>query len=921
VAAIKRLRAAAAAGVLLAASPALGADVAVPSGRGPFVAAVRFQVSSPYLISYAELSGLVAIRPGDPLTDAAVRDSIRGLYSKSIFREVVAYSREEGGKADVLFYLRPSPAISDIEVTGAKEIPAAQVLAASRIRRGTSLEERDFKEAEEAVRKMLRQKGFTSATVSVSATCNLENGAGKVRIDVGEGAPADVRSISLPGAVFFPQDKLGEMLGATPGSPFDYKRWEEGIRKLRVAYKKSGFLTVRISEADVACGDGEGFCLSARVEEGPRYSVLWEGPDRISIPKLEEACGIYGDEETTEGGLVHDLRDRLLAYYREHAFLRAEAEVDVTEGGDGIRLLKIAVREGVAGYLKRVRFVGNASLSDKQLRKQMISEEKGVFSFLTGSGKLREEEWNDDLNALIGLYQKEGFVRARIAAVDNTWDENGGITETIRIEEGVRYRLREIRFRGNDHFLRTELMAHVGNREGTFVDYVGLERDQEAIAILYRNSGYLDVRITTRLLFDEGKDTTSAQFDIEEGPRYRLGKVVVQGNLLTDPVVVLREVGISEGSPAGEKDLLTFQHAVFGTGLYKSVRVHKVKRPPEGILDLVVEVEEALFFEIEFGAGYGTDTGARGFVGIRDRNLDGKGRSFSARASASQKEQKYLWDLREPWILGNRWKWEGGLTGYYQEAVRKSFSLRKASLIASINQTFFERSSLSLQYEVSRDHVFNVAAGAILSPEDQGSANIAAGRWLVVLDLRDDPFNPRRGTLNSGSAEMASYYFGSEVDYYKLAGQSSWYFPVFRKNTFVVSGRAGYIRPMRDTVEVPIQKRFFLGGRTTVRGFKEESLGPHAADGTPFGGNYMLNLNTEFRVPLQYGFNVALFVDAGSVWLRGVPDAGFDLRESAGLGIRYVTPIGPIALDYGWKLDRREGESPSEWHFTIGAVF
>jgi outer membrane protein insertion porin family len=126
---------------------------------------------------------------------------------------------------------------------------------------------------------------------------------------------------------------------------------------------------------------------------------------------------------------------------------------------------------------------------------------------------------------------------------------------------------------------------------------------------------------------------------------------------------------------------------------------------------------------------------------------------------------------------------------------------------------------------------------------------------------------------------------------------------------------------MRDTVEVPIQKRFFIGGRTTVRGFTEESLGPHAADGTPTGGNYMANLNTELRVPLQYGFIVALFVDAGSVWFQGIPNSGFDLRESAGLGLRYATPVGPIALDYGWKLDRREGESASEWHFTIGAVF
>ncbi len=913
---------ASAAGLVLLAWPLSGpAGEARPGESPPVVSSVSFQVASPYLLSYGEVANLVKIRPGDPLTMAAVRDSIQVLYAKSVFREVAAYAREDAGKTEVMFSLHPYPVVSDVEVRGQKNVSAAQVLSASRIRRGTSLEERDFREAEEAVRKALEKKGFTGATASISVSCSVDSGAGKVRIDVAEGAPAVVRSVDLPGASFFPRERLMEILGVSADTPFDYRRWEEGIRKLRVAYKRAGFLMVHIAEADVACEGGVGLCLVARVEEGPRYEVLWEGPSRFSVAKLETASGIYGKEETTEGSLVHDLRERLLAFCRDRDHLRAEVIVDVEEKPGAPRRLRIAVREGKAGYLKEVRFEGNASIPARQLRKQMTTEERGTFSLLTGSGKMREEDWNDDLSALVGLYQKEGFVHARIPSVDTVWDERGDATQTIHIEEGIRYRLREIRFRGNDHFLREELMVHVRNREGRFVDYVGLERDQEAIGVHYRNAGYLDVNLQSRLEFDEGKDTTVVRFDIEEGPRYLLGKVIVRGDQFTDPVVILREVGITGGSPAGESDLLKFQQAVFGTGLYKSVRVQRVKHPSEGVLDLIVEVEETLFFEVEYGAGYGTDTGVRGFVGLKHRNLDAKGRNFSARLSASRKEQKYLWAVREPWIFGNRWKWEGGLTGYYQEAVRESFSLRKASIVASINQTFFDRSSLSLQYDVSRDHVFDVKPGAILSPEDQGTANIAAARGLFVLDFRDDPFNPRRGSFNSGSAELASYYFGSEVDYYKVAGQSSWYFPVFRRNTFVLSGRAGYVRPLRETKEVPIQKRFFLGGRTTVRGFKEESLGPRAADGTPTGGNYMMNLNTELRVPLQYGFNVAVFVDAGSVWIHGVPGSGFDLRKASGLGLRYVTPIGPISLDYAWKLDRREGESASEWHFTIGAVF
>jgi outer membrane protein insertion porin family len=228
---------------------------------------------------------------------------------------------------------------------------------------------------------------------------------------------------------------------------------------------------------------------------------------------------------------------------------------------------------------------------------------------------------------------------------------------------------------------------------------------------------------------------------------------------------------------------------------------------------------------------------------------------------------------------------------------------------------------VSLQYELSRDQVTNVAPGAVLSPEDQGYATVGAVRALTVLDFRDDPFNPKKGSLLSGSAELAALPFGSEVDFYKFSGQSSFYFTLLRRSTIVLSGRAGIARAFGRTQEVPIQKRFFLGGRTTVRGFKEDSLGAKAEDGTPTGGDMMVNLNTELRVPLRSGFIGAVFVDMGSVWFASDPVNGFDLRYTSGLGLRYITPVGPIGLDYAWKLDRRDGEAAAEWHFTIGAVF
>ncbi len=912
-----------AAAVLLFLPGSTPADEApAPRPAAPTISTISFQVASPFLISYQELTGAIKVRPGDPLTGEAVRASIRGLYEKSVFQEVSAYTRETDGKSDLLFFLRPLPLVTDIEVTGARRLKSPQLIAASRLRRGNPAAEKDLTDAERAVRTYLEGKGFLEARVSISASCNIETGSGKVLLSVDEGPAALIREIRTPGAKKFPPDKQLRIVGIRPGQPHDASAWEKGLSGLRREYKKEGFLAVRVSGPVARCDpDSKELCLTLDVEEGPWYDLRWEGLHAYSPAEIVKGVGLVGDEEFSESSLPRELRDRVVAYYKGRDFLRADATVAAGEPSAGRTPLVVSVSEGERGYIKEIRFTGNKGLSEKTLRGQMTSRERGVFHWFTGSGKYRDEEWNDDLNAVVGLYQKSGYARAKILGVDNVWDKRGGIVKTIRIEEGPLYGLREIEFQGNDHFLPAELLALLRNKQGAPLDYAGVEADQEAVAVHYRNAGYLDVRVEAKTLFDEQGHSSVLRFEIAEGPRYRLGIVVIRGTVLTKGAAILRENTIPPGGTAGEKDLLRFQQAVYATGLYKSVRVQRVKRPEEGVLDLVFEVEEAQFFEVEFGGGYGTDTGIRGSVGMKEKNLDGLGRSLSGQVIVSQKEQRYIGDLREPWIFGNRWKWEGGLTGLYQKAERISFNLRKASIVASITQKLLERSTVSLQYELSRDQVYNVAPGAILSPEDQGYATVAAVRGLGVLDFRDDPFNPKKGTLVSGLAELATLPLGSSVDYYKFSGQASYYFTFYRRNTIVASGRAGLARPFGRTEEVPIQKRFFLGGRTTVRGFKEDSLGAKSADGTPTGGDMMVNLNAELRVPLRYGFIAALFTDAGSVWFFRDPVNDFDLRETAGLGVRYITPVGPIGLDYGWKLDRRAGESAAEWHFTIGAVF
>ena len=205
----------------------------------------------------------------------------------------------------------------------------------------------------------------------------------------------------------------------------------------------------------------------------------------------------------------------------------------------------------------------------------------------------------------------------------------------------------------------------------------------------------------------------------------------------------------------------------------------------------------------------------------------------------------------------------------------------------------------------------------------------------VVLDLRDDPFNPRRGSLHGLAVKEALKMLGSQADFTKLTAQTSWFIPITRQSILALSGRGGVAFPQRDTITIPIHERFYLGGVTTLRGYLQDSVGPEskAPDGTitPLGGESMVVFNAEVRLSQTEGFGLVLFYDAGRVRRLDLANTTIPVgtvltdappfRSSYGIGIRYNTPVGPLRLDYGQKIHRRSGETPGELHFSIGNMF
>ncbi len=207
----------------------------------------------------------------------------------------------------------------------------------------------------------------------------------------------------------------------------------------------------------------------------------------------------------------------------------------------------------------------------------------------------------------------------------------------------------------------------------------------------------------------------------------------------------------------------------------------------------------------------------------------------------------------------------------------------------------------------------------------------------VIFDYRDNPFNPTTGSLHAVILKYASTYFGSTTNMLKATAQTSWYFPVYKGIIAGFSARGGIASSLAPVMDIPISERFFIGGASSLRGYSYESVAPLNKLKHPVGGDTMAIFNAELRFPLPYNFGLVTFLDAGNAWLlnKNVKPTGAGpvqtlnvtssstkgLRYGAGLGIRYQTPVGPLRLDYGFKVNRRPGESIGELHFTLGEAF
>ena len=729
----------------------------------------------------------------------------------------------------------------------------------------------------------------------------------------GESQAPRIRLIEVKGNQKVETSTIQFYIRSKEGDEFSVARIREDIVRI---YRLGFFKDVQIDVEEFEGGLKVAFLV---VEEPLLRNITITGADAIKGEEVEARL-TFKPRSVLNRNQVRDSLDKIKQLYQEKGYYFAEAEAVETDVGPDELDLTIRITEGNKILIKGIDFSGNRAVEAWALKNVMETKEAGWFSFITGSGVYQRETLRNDLRRIEALYQTRGFLRVEVAEPEVRVDRAAkGIFITIPVKEQEQFFVGRLRVQGDDLFSADELKRTMLLREGEIFDRSQLSNDVLRLADRYAERGYAFADVVPLTDIDQAKRLVNIDLRIDRGPQVRVGRILIVGNEITRDKVIRRELRLDEGQLFDSTRLRRSRQRLGNLGFFEEVKLDTKRRPEEDLVDLEVSVKEQPTGSITAGAGYSSTQSIIGTASIRQNNLFGRGHRVALTASLSKISTDFTLSFTEPYFLDTLVSL--GVDAFNRRFDFTSFTSEETGGGLRFSRPFGEFVRLGVAYRYEAINITEISVDASnriqsLSGRSTSSVVTPSATW----DSRDNAFNPTRGFYHLLSVDVAGGPLGAENEFYKAIGESNWYYPLVGELVLSLRGRVGYADGFSGK-ELPLLERFFTGGRAaTIRGYRLRDVGPKDINGDPIGGNSMVLLSSQLRYPLTQGLNLVGFVDAGNVYDAGEFDPS-SLRVGVGVGIRFVTPLGPLALDWGFKLGRKSGEKPSEVHFNIGAIF
>ncbi|EMW0563505.1 outer membrane protein assembly factor BamA [Vibrio parahaemolyticus] len=742
---------------------------------------------------------------------------------------------------------------------------------------------------------------------------------------------------------------------------------------IRALYASGNFEDVKVLR--------DGGVLMVQVKERPTIaSISFSGNKAIKDEQLQENLNASGvrEGEALDRTTLSNIEKGLEDFYYSVGKYNATVKAVVTPLPRNRSDLKFVFTEGVSAKIQQINFIGNEVFSDEELLSRFnLNVDVPWWNFLADE-KYQKQVLAGDIEALKSFYLDRGYLKFNVDSTQVAISpDKKGVYITLGLEEGEVYTVKDVKFRGD-----------LIGEEATFERLVPFEDNEtyngslvtsmeEGIKRVLGESGYAYPQVNTIPEFDDENKQVSLVVNVDPGNRIYVRDIRFTGNNSTKDEVLRREMRQMEGSWLNSKSIETGKTRLNRLGYFENVEVQTVRVPgSDDQVDLVYSVKEANSGSVNFGVGYGTESGVSFQVGLQQDNFLGSGNRVGINAMMNDYQKNVSLDYRDPY-----WNLDGVSLGgkiFYDE-----FEASEAGIVDYTNQSY--GASLTWGFPFDELNRFEFGVGYThnkignLSPYLQVEQFLQAQADNIdssgALNTNDFDFNISwtRNNLNrgyfptAGNHQRAFYKMtvpGSDVQYFKMQYDVRQYVPLTKKHEFTLlfRGRLGYGNGYGQTDGndnlFPFYENYYAGGFTTLRGFGSNSVGPKAvyrdysgsnngadtATDDSVGGNAVALASIELIVPTPFAsdevrnqIRTSIFFDMASIW-----DTEFDYRDSGaeygdryyydysdptnyrssyGAALQWMSPMGPLVFSLAKPIKKFDGDDEEFFTFTIGKTF
>ncbi len=872
---------------------------------------------------------------------AALDEAIRELMRRDSYAGV----RVEANSEHYIILGNPLRKVTEVVVTGNTGISEDEILNALNIKPGTFLDETHVSDAGERVKELYGKRGYFNTIIAYDFQ-SLGSSNIKVLINVKERSPCVVKS------VVFNSDntELNETLRKVASKYLKNNFTEESVTQIEQAVaeylKDHRYINTQVLQKDANYNNAKTeVILTYDLTDPARYELLLSGQVDYTDGRIIQAIKL-GDFTRGSHDVGLDISQLIRTFYYQNGY--SQVQVFYREKfvqSENTKQLIIQITEGPRVRIDSISVTGHISRPAKYYSKFI---EKHSSDTIEEHYYVKEDLENGYKNLMTEL-NNQGFLKAKIQSARADYSKKkDSVTIAVDIDEGPLTQLTQIRFAGVKSFSEDQLLSQMTIKSQTALHLNQLEESIGLLRDFYHNRGFLEMSILNSdqslINYDEKGLKATIEFKIYEGPQVYVKSIALQGNTFTKDYVILKAVNIETG------DLLTPN--LIEEGRKRLENLHAFSKVELRTLEantvvsqrtLVIDVTETNpgLFKIGAGITNKNQLTARGFSGVSYNNIAGTARAVSIYGTIEsnlihQNLLEYEVDLGylEPFLFNSRFR---GRANYSRSELL--LDIDNTQLQATDRITFAVEKDITSHIKFSwlawgRDSIVQYFVPSTGPLRRTSRIDIGYVGPVIEVEYRDNPFLPTRGSFFKADASYADPQIGSSetVQFYKVEGTASHYTRLLGSPKFVWANsvRSGYERNIDPLAGsgIPVSNAFFLGGYTTVRGYTGNG-GDRIPSSTQFPltsnfnqlvvpaeSDYVL-LKSEFRFSIRDPIGGVIFWDAGQVNVQNFHFTD-PFKQSIGVGFRVNTPLGPISVDYGHKLNPETGQSNYAWHLFIG---